>query len=257
MTNLGYTTIGSGKEKVIAAHTWLVDHQTYAPMMPFIDQSRFTYVFPDFRGYGKSKVIRGEFNIWEMGRDLLALADALGWNEFHLVGNSMGGQCAQWLAGQANAASRVKSVALLASVPAAGFPLDEQGAAFFGAASRDVAVRGQCGSAVTSGRLGDHFATCISKLSAESAPEETVARYLNAWVTNDVSAEVGRYERPVRIFVGQHDPVMTAAVAEQKIAPLFPNSRIETIGGSGHFPPLETPAYTAALLAAVAGEASP
>jgi pimeloyl-ACP methyl ester carboxylesterase len=255
MATLGYTVVGNGKEKVIAAHTWLADHQTYAPMMPFIDHSRFTYVFPDFRGYGKSKSIKGEFNVREMGRDLLALADALSWKEFHLVGNSMGGQCVQWLAGQANTAGRIKSVALLASVPASGLPLDEQGAAFFGAAARDVAVRGQCASVVTCGRLGDHFATYMSKLSAETATEEAIARYLNAWVTNDVSAEVGRYELPVRIFVGQHDPVLTAAFAEQKTAPLFPNSRIATIDGSGHYPPLETPAYTAALLAAVANEA--
>ena len=101
MTSIGFTTVGSGPVKVIAAHSWLVDHQTFAPMFPYLDGDAYTFVFPDYRGYGKSKAIAGEFTAREMGRDLVVVADALGWDRFHLVGHSMSGQAAQWIAGSA------------------------------------------------------------------------------------------------------------------------------------------------------------
>lgn len=248
MAPLGYTTVGDGPRKVLAAHSWLADHRTYAPMMPFLDGTAATFVFPDFRGYGRSRDINGAFSIREMGADMLALADHLGWDRFELVGNSMGGQAAQWLAGAPLASGRIGSLTLLCAVPASGFPLDEQSAAFFGAAADSEEVRGQCASAVTAGRLGAAFATWMAKLSQESSTRDAIAGYLSAWSTQDVSQEIGEFAGRVRIFVGAFDPVLTAAVAREKILPLFPDATIAIVPGAAHYPSLETPAYTAALL---------
>lgn len=73
------------------AHSWLAGHEAYDCMIPFLDTERFTWVFPDFRGYGRSSELTGDCSITEMGSDIVDLADALGWHEFHLVGHSMGG----------------------------------------------------------------------------------------------------------------------------------------------------------------------
>ncbi|MGX7704926.1 alpha/beta fold hydrolase [Methylobacterium sp. Gmos1] len=249
MARLAVTRIGEGPVKVIAAHTWLADHQTYAPMLPFLDRERFTWVFPDFRGYGGSRAIDGDFTVREMGRDLLAVADALGWERFHLVGNSMGGQAAQWLAGWSGAAGRVDGLVLLCAVPARGVPLDAGTTSFFASAVDDVAVRGQCATAVTGGRLGPGFAAHMARLSQETATREALRGYLRAWTEDDVAAEVGPFPGPVRAFVGEHDPVLTEAVARDHIVPLFADAAVATIAGTGHYPGLELPAYTAALLA--------
>lgn len=248
MAPLGYTTVGHGPRKVMAAHSWLADHRTYAPMMPFLDGEAATFVFPDFRGYGRSRHMEGAFSIRQMGQDMLALADHLGWDRFDIVGNSMGGQAAQWLAGGPLASARIDSLTLLCAVPAAGFLLDEQGAAFFGAAADSAEVRGQCASAVTAGRLGAAFANWMAQLSQESSTREAIARYLHAWSTEDVSAEIGEFAGRVRIFVGAFDPVLTTAVAREKILPLFPHATIAVVPGAAHYPSLETPAYAAALL---------
>ncbi|MFG1396716.1 alpha/beta fold hydrolase [Roseixanthobacter pseudopolyaromaticivorans] len=248
MAPLGYTVVGNGPRKVMAAHSWLADHRTYAPMMPFLDGMSATFVFPDFRGYGRSRDREGAFSIREMGQDMLALADHLGWDRFDVVGNSMGGQAAQWLAGGPLAAGRIDSLTLLCSVPAAGFPLDEPGAAFFGAAADSAEVRSQCATAVTGGRLGPTFASWMTSLSQESATREAIAGYLRAWTSEDVSQEIGDFAGRVRIFVGAFDPVLTERVASEKISPLFPHATIAVIAGAAHYPSLETPAYTAALL---------
>ena len=246
---LSYRSVGRGPTQVLAAHTWLADHQTYAPMLPFIDQDAFTYVFPDFRGYGRSRDIKGEFSVREMGRDLLAVADELGWSEFFLVGNSMGGQAAQWLAGQSEAVRRIRGVVLLCAVPARGFPLDPQTAAFFNAAVDSLEVRGECATAVTGGRLGRGFAAYMSRLSAETATSEAIREYLRAWTEENVASEIHPYDGAVSVLVGEHDPVLTEAVAREHIAPLFANAAVATIAGTGHYPAMEVPAYTAALLA--------
>lgn len=253
---LAHRTVGHGPVRMMLAHTWLADHQTYGPMLPFLDADGFTWVFPDFRGYGGSRDLSGEMTIREMGRDLLALADALGWERFHLVGNSMGGQAAQWLAGQPEADNRIESLVLLCAVPARGFPLDAETAAFFASTVESIEARGQAAMAVTGGRLGAGFAAHMANLSAETATPEAIGSYLRAWTEEDVSAEIGHYTGPVRAFVGEHDPVLTEAVARAFIAPLFPGASVAVLPGTGHYPSLELPARTAALLAETIGSAA-
>ncbi len=248
MASIRYTIVGRGPNKVVAAHSWLADHQTYKPMMPFLDGEKYSFAFPDFRGYGLSRDIAGEFSVREMGRDLLGVADDLGWERFHLVGNSMGGQAVQWLAGQPGAAARVRGCVLLCSVPAAGMPLDADTAAFFGSAVDDVAVRGQLAGIVTGRRLGDGFSAFMARLSAETATRAAIAGYLRAWTEDDVRGEIGAFAGPVQSYVGRHDPVLTEAVARDGILPLFADASLATLEGTGHYPSMEVPAYTAALL---------
>ncbi|NTE84563.1 alpha/beta hydrolase [Agrobacterium tumefaciens] len=256
MTVLNFTVIGSGPNKVIAAHSWLADHRTYQPSFPYLDTDTYTFVFPDFRGYGRSAGIGGEYSNREMGRDLVAVADHLEWSDFHLVGHSMGGQAAHWLSGQPRIQERIRSLLLVCAVPARGFPLDEQGAAFFGAAAGSTEVRGKISSAVTGGRLGPGFENYMARLSEEGVSGEALSAYLAAWTQEDLSQEVSRYDGPVRIYVGQFDPVLTAELWQQIIPAAFPQASLDTIPGAAHYPAQETPAYFANLLNALSREGS-
>ena len=57
-------------------------------------------VAPDLRGHGESDKPEGEdaYSLRQLAHDLLALADALGWDRFTLLGHSMGGMVAQYAA---------------------------------------------------------------------------------------------------------------------------------------------------------------
>lgn len=256
METIGYREIGNGPTKVIVGHSWLADHQTFAPMFPYLDGNTYTFVFPDYRGYGKSLSHTGEFDAREMALDLIAVADSLGWDRFHLIGHSMSGQTAQWIAGSVEFGKRVESLTLICPVPAGGFPLDEGGAAFFGAAASSAEVRGQCASAVTGGRLGSVFSTFMSELSIASSTPEAISKYLRVWTDVDLSGDLVPYTGDVRIYIGQFDPVLTVDVAKEAILPHFPQATIETIEGAAHYPPLETPAYVANLLNTLKNEGS-
>lgn len=52
----------------------------------------------DTRGHGGSSVTPGPYSVEQLGRDVLALADALGIDRFAFCGLSMGGLIGQWLA---------------------------------------------------------------------------------------------------------------------------------------------------------------
>ncbi|HSV84344.1 MAG TPA: alpha/beta hydrolase, partial [Ramlibacter sp.] len=75
-----------------------------------------------------------------------------------------------------------------------------------------------------------------------------------AWTHEDVSAEVG-FGGAVNVYVGAHDPVLTAGLMQEKVMPLFPQAVLATIEGTGHYPGLETPARTAELICAGASQA--
>jgi len=64
----------------------------------------------DTRGHGDSLVTAGPYSIEQLGRDVVALLDALDINKAHFVGLSMGGLIGQWLG--INAGERLASLTL-------------------------------------------------------------------------------------------------------------------------------------------------
>ena len=96
---IGHTIFGSGKQGVIVLHGWFGDYSVFEPMLPYLDTETFTYAFVDFRGYGQSRNQAGAHTMAEISADAVALADHLGWKRFHVVGHSMGGTTARYVAG--------------------------------------------------------------------------------------------------------------------------------------------------------------
>ena len=64
----------------------------------------------DIRGHGASDVTAGEYSVDQLGRDALAIADALGIESFAFCGLSLGGMIGQWLA--LNAPGRLTALVL-------------------------------------------------------------------------------------------------------------------------------------------------
>lgn len=73
----------------------------------------------DNRGIGESDPAPGRFRMRDLARDAISVADALGWDRFHVVGVSLGGMIAQEVALEAG--SRLLSLTLIATHP--GGPL--------------------------------------------------------------------------------------------------------------------------------------
>ena len=74
----------------------------------------------DTRGHGQSLVTEGPYSIEQLGRDVLALADALDIQVFSFCGLSMGGLIGQWLA--ISAPERIRRLVLCNTAAKIGSP---------------------------------------------------------------------------------------------------------------------------------------
>ncbi|WAF83492.1 3-oxoadipate enol-lactonase [Metapseudomonas otitidis] len=74
----------------------------------------------DTRGHGQSLVSEGPYRIEQLGRDVLALLDALDIPKAHFCGLSMGGLIGQWLA--INAPERIQRLVLCNTAARIGTP---------------------------------------------------------------------------------------------------------------------------------------
>ena len=84
--------------RVIALHGWLDNALSFAPMLRGLGD--LDVVCLDFPGHGESppRPPAARYHFDDYVFDVLAAADALGWEKFHLLGHSLGGAVASVLA---------------------------------------------------------------------------------------------------------------------------------------------------------------
>jgi len=100
-TRMFYRLEGSDKRPVLVlSHSLGCDHGQWdmqtRDLLPHFRILRY-----DTRGHGASDVTPGDYSIELLGRDAIAIADALGIDKFAFCGLSMGGMIGQWLAASA------------------------------------------------------------------------------------------------------------------------------------------------------------
>jgi 3-oxoadipate enol-lactonase/4-carboxymuconolactone decarboxylase len=99
---------------LVLAHALGTDHGMWNPQMPALLR-RFRVLRLDLRGHGASDAPAGDYTIPQLGRDVLAVADAAGVARFAHCGLSLGGMIGQWLG--ANAGDRVERLVLANTSP--------------------------------------------------------------------------------------------------------------------------------------------
>lgn len=104
-----YWTTGHGPAVVLVQGAGVIG-EGWRPQIDAL-KDRYTVVWIDNRGIGQSALTSGALTIEDMAADVLAVVDAEGLQQFHLVGHSMGGLIAQQVA--LSAPARVRSLALL------------------------------------------------------------------------------------------------------------------------------------------------
>ncbi len=239
MARLGYDTFGKGPRKVIALHGWFGDEKTFAPIYRALDPDAFTWIAPAYRGYGASKSLTGAYTVEEIARDVIELADHLGFKTFSLVGHSMGGMAIQRVL--ADASARVEKLVAVTPVPASGVPLDAATYAMFeSAVNNPDAARGIVGFSV-GGRLSKRFINDVAMYPKMVALDAAFSGYLKSWVKTDFHKEIAGKTLPVKVIVGEHDGALTPDVMKATYMTFYPNAELEVMTNAGHYPMDETP----------------
>ncbi|MCX7290171.1 alpha/beta hydrolase [Janthinobacterium sp.] len=245
-----YHRVGHGPHAVIVLHGWFGDAHAFAPMEAALDGGAFSYVFMDCRGYGGMRGVAGDYSLDEVARDALALADALDFATFSVVGHSMGGMALERLA--LLAPLRLRKLVAVAPVPSCGVALDGAARQLFLNASANVDARRAIIDRSTGGRLPAIWLDWKAQYSWKSSDQAAFAAYFLAWSRTDFSGEAMRAAcaLPLLALVGEHDPRFDADLMRRTYLAWYPQARLEVLANAGHYPMNETPLALAASIEA-------
>ncbi|MBL4751685.1 MAG: alpha/beta hydrolase, partial [Amylibacter sp.] len=163
---IGHQVTGNGPTHLFILHGWLSDHTVYDTIMPWFDPDKYTIARMDYRGYGLSRDMEGDYSIEEIANDALALADQLGWDKFHMLGHSMGGMVIQKMA--LKAPDRLQSAIAATPVPASGFDMDSDTRGFFQSSADDDTALTEIFNILTGQRHATSFLQGLTAAARQS-----------------------------------------------------------------------------------------
>ena len=112
--SIAFEQMGEGKTLLLVAGTGFAGG-TWPPALLERLTRRFRVITFDHRGTGRTPSTEGSYSTRLFAADALALLDHLGIERCHVLGHSMGGRVAQWMA--LDGPDRVLSLVLAASGP--------------------------------------------------------------------------------------------------------------------------------------------
>lgn len=243
-----YLQLGSGPRKVLVLNGWFGSSSDWSAMADALDLNAFSFVFFDYRGYGRRMQQEGEFTFEEATCDMLQLVGQLGWECFSLVGHSMGGMAMQRLL--LALPDRIERMVAITAVPACGSRMDEQRLSMFRKAIEDLETRKAILNGSTGNRLPKPWIEHMARQSWATSTQQAFGAYLKEWTAQDFSELVKGNPTPLKVIVGEHDPSLTAAAMERTWLAWYPNAVLETLPNAGHYPMHEVPLALAASVQA-------
>ena len=200
----------------------------------------------DLRGHGRSEAPadRSVYTVETMARDVEALADALGFEKYHLVGHSLGGTIVQEVA--LSSPERLSSLTLEDTGPLASFPgnveLQQWNAKQIETAERQGMAAVVELQRANLSRLSVPLSPEVIELAQERLARMSVHGFVGATLagpkwrgTIDRAASI---RVPTLVIYGELDlaPIVTAS---QWLARTIPGATLEMIPGAAHSPQME------------------
>jgi pimeloyl-ACP methyl ester carboxylesterase len=244
-TTIAYRTFGEGPLHVLLVHGWMFSGAVYDDILDSFDTAGLRLIVLDLRGTGDSGKPETGYTLERHAKDVLAVADAVGAQSFVLIGHSMGGAIAQWIA--ADQPDRVRALMLMNAVPASGMPLPDDARALF---------RGSPGSREMQGVILNLSCKQLSDASRERLLDDAakvsaaaIQEGFDAWSTGGFADRLGAIRAPT-LVVTTDDAFMPPDFMRQTIVSHIKGARLAVLPGPGHYPQVERPRETAALLQA-------
>jgi 3-oxoadipate enol-lactonase len=211
---------------------------------------RLRLVRHDHRGHGRSPVPRGPYEIEDMGRDVIALLDALEIERASYCGLSIGGMVGMWLG--ANAPERIERLVLICTSahlpPASGWA--ERADAVRTAGTTEVIADAVVARWLTPAYAEEH-PELVAELRAMlvATDPEGYAESCGAIERMDLRDQLARIAAPTLVISGADDEA-TPPEHQRLIADSIPGARLETVEPAAHISAVERPAIVNELIAA-------
>jgi 3-oxoadipate enol-lactonase len=210
--------------------SWLLQLQAFSA-------SHRTVIF-DNRDVGQSSMADGPYEIADMARDALALADALELDSFHLLGVSMGGAIAQELA--LAAPDRIRTLTLAVTFASGGAwarKLSEVWAERVRKISRenhiDELLLLNFSEAFFENEQGVQYIRGMMLQHPHPQPPEAFIRQLEASGRHDARERLRSLQIPTHVIAGEYD-VLVPIWKSRELADLIPGAQLTVLPGSPH-----------------------
>jgi pimeloyl-ACP methyl ester carboxylesterase len=238
-----HTRAGSGPA-LILLHYWGGSHRTWDLVVDAL--SSHHVVTYDQRGWGEARLVTGPYGLDQLADDVLAVAAALGLDEYVLVGHSMGGKVAQLVA--ARRPAELRGLVLVAPAPPVPAALTSAQQDVLAHAYDDAdAVDRSIDHVLTKAGLDQRLRT---QVVADSLSADDDARRVWPYegIVSDISGAVASIEVPVRVLAGGDDGVEPPELLADQLLPYVPGATMQVIAGTGHLSPLEVPGEIASQI---------
>lgn len=231
-----YDVHGEG-EPLLCVHGLGCDRRAWALQIdPF--SRDYQAVFFDNRDVGQSSLASGEYTTADMAGDVLALADHLGFDTFHLLGISLGGMISQQVA--LTAPERVRTLTLAVThggVQTAGRLRGQ----LLGAFARYLPLEDRVDNLLylcyteaffENDELFQFMRTALLE-NPYPQPPEAFARQAAAGAHHDVRDRLGELAMPVHVIGAERD-LMIPVWKARELAGLIPHAKYTELDGQGH-----------------------
>jgi len=248
---IAYTTAGpQDAPAIVLSNSLGTTLDMWSPQLDALTQ-RFRVVRYDARGHGASVAPVDSVSLDTLGRDVLAVLDALNLERAHFCGISMGGLTGQWLG--VHAGERIGKLIVANTAARIG--------SFDGWAGRAALVRDEGMAEVARGAAGRWFTAdfverhplVVAELTEQlrATPADGYAACCDALASADLRQSIATIAVPTLVIAGEHDPITTVDDA-RFIAERVGGSRTVALNAS-HLSNVEAAeAFNAAVLAFLA-----
>ncbi|WP_320671391.1 alpha/beta fold hydrolase [Patulibacter defluvii] len=200
--------------------------------------ARHRTVVLDNRDVGRSSYVEQPYEVDDLAADVLALADQLGIERFHLLGASLGGAIAQQLA--LRAPERVRTLTIAVSWAGGGRWWRARGRALWRAVPQMTAeeIADQLLMLTLSAAAyedDERRAAELARLLEHPDPQRPEGFWRQARAANrhDVRARLGELTMPVHV-IGAEQDAMVPVWMSREIAALIPGAELTVVDGAAH-----------------------
>ena len=226
-------------------HGWMASGAVFAPLLEQLSFEGMRVV-PDGRGTGRSTTPSGGYTLEQLAEDMWQVADSVGLVRPVIVGHSMGGQIAQYMA--MSRPDDVEKLVLICPVPASGLPLPDPVLDLCSSAAGNQEKLGAILDMACVNLSPDDRSALIG--DALGIEEACLVGTLRSWVAGGFQDRLGAISAET-IVVATDDPFLPPALLQEQVVDPISNAHMDVLTGSGHYPQREDPVELARRLDAL------
>ena len=228
---------GQGTLALVFLHGWGSSTRIWSRVIAALP-SGYRTVAIDQRGWGSSEHPNSGYSLTELADDTGGAIEALGLDRYILVGHSMGGKTAQFLASRRP--KGLVGLVLVAPAPPSPFIVPEELRVQMGGPNVREFVTVAAEKVLTHRPISRED---VELLVSDAIRGSVAAR--TAWGSEtsleDITDAVGHINAPTLVISGEHDKIDTVENLKRELLPRIPGAVLQVIPDVGHLSLLEAP----------------